>query len=336
MKKSKKIIFLLVSLLFVTTGCTKQLKNVDGEVVTSKETKQVLVENIICQPEELKEDYEKAIKQKKSNLKKKYEDGDISKKEYKAEISKVLDISKLPKCSEISITEGGYETLWTSVFVKPLAWVMVQLKSLVKNYGLAIILATLMIRLIIFPFMRKSLNQSENLKKAQPELNKIEKKYKDKNDQQSMMLKSQEMMQIYKKYDIKPLSSCLVAFIQVPLFLAFYEALYRLPALYEDKFLGLNMGMTPLAGMELNNWFYLILPVLVGIVTYFSFKMNNSSMMPDQEKQMKMMFNIMIVMIFITSFSMSTAIIIYWIANSIFTILQNLLVKRCNKNVKGK
>ena len=56
--------------------------------------------------------------------------------------------------------------------------------------------------------------------------------------------------------------------------------------------------------------------------------MNKNSMSGDQAKQMNMMFNIMIIMIFVTSFSMSVAIIIYWIANSALAILQNLLVKR--------
>ena len=88
------------------------------------------------------------------------------------------------------------------------------------------------------------------------------------------------------------------------------------------------MGMTPLAGAESGAWYYLVLPIIVGVVTYFSFKMNRKTMPDDQMKQMNLMFNIMIVMIFITSFSMSTAIIIYWVANSLFTIIQNLLVKR--------
>ena len=88
------------------------------------------------------------------------------------------------------------------------------------------------------------------------------------------------------------------------------------------------MGMTPLAGAESGHWYYLILPILVGLVTFFSFKMNKNTMSGDQQKSMNMMFNIMIVMIFITSFSMSTAIIIYWVVNSLFTIVQNLIVKR--------
>ena len=289
----------------------------------------LLVENILCQPNELKESYEKALSKKINDYKEKYEAGDISKKEYNKKINNVLDIDKLPKCEEISVVEGGYETLWTSVFVKPLAWIIVTVGKLVKNYGLAIILITILIKLILFPVTFKSLKQSESMKKAQPKLSKLEKKYANKTDQQSMMMKSQEMMAIYKEYGIKPLSGCLLGLIQIPLFFAFYEALYRLPVLFESKFLSLHMGMTPFAGAESGMWYYLILPILVGVVTYFSFKMNRNGMVSnDQTKQMNMMFDIMVLMIFITSFSMSTAIIIYWVTNSVLGVLQNLIVKR--------
>ena len=331
MKKNKKILVLLVSLVLLTTGCTKQLKDASGKIVQASETKQALVENIICQPEELRDDYEKALSKKIKAYEKKYKEGELSKKDYEKKISNILDIDKLPKCEEISVVEGGYETLWTSVFIKPLAWLIVNTGKLVKNYGLAIILITILIKLVLFPFSLKSMKQSEKMQKAQPKLKKIEKKYENKTDQESMMMKSNEMMAIYKELGIKPLSGCLTAFLQIPLFFAFYEALYRLPILFESKFIGLHMGMTPLAGAQSGAWYYLILPILVGVVTYFSFKMNKSGMsstMGDQAKQMGMMFNIMIIMIFITSFSMSTAIIVYWITNSLFTIVQNLLVKR--------
>lgn len=331
MKKNNKILILIVFLLILTTGCTKQLKDANGKVVTAKETKQVLIENILCQPTELKNDYEKALNKKLKDYKEKYELGDISKKEYTKKTSNILEVDKLPKCKEFSIVEGGYETLWTSVFVKPLAWLIVKVGNIVKNYGLAIILITILIKLILFPFTNKSLKQSENMKKAQPKLNQIEKKYANKTDQESMMMKSNEMMAVYKEFGIKPLSSCLMAFIQIPLFFAFYEALYRLPILFESKFIGLHMGMTPLAGASAGHWYYLILPVLVGLVTYFSFSMNKKGMAmgaSDQTKQMSMMFNIMVVMIFVTSFSMSTAIIVYWVTNSVLSVLQNIIVKR--------
>ena len=328
MKKNKKILIIVFLLVILTTGCTKQLKDADGKIVRAESTKQVLVENILCQPNELKEDYEKALEKKVKKYEKQYKAGDLSKKDYVKKVKSILNIEELPKCKNISVVEGGYETFWTSVFVKPLAWVIVNIGKLVRDYGLAIILVTLLIKLILFPLTFKSLKQSENMKKAQPKLSKIEKKYANKTDQESMMMKSNEMMAVYKEYNIKPISGCLTGFLQIPLFFAFYEALYRLPILFESKFLGFHMGMTPLAGAESGHWYYLILPILVGVVTYFSFKMNKNSMAGDQAKQMNMMFNIMIVMIFITSFSMSVAIIIYWITNSLFSVLQNLIIKR--------
>ena len=119
-----------------------------------------------------------------------------------------------------------------------------------------------------------------------------------------------------------------MSLVQIPLFFAFYEALNRLPILFEGKFLCFHMGMTPLAALQTGSYIYLILPVIVGLVTYFSFKMNNTTTMTeDQAKQMDSMFNIMVIMILVTSFSMSTAIIVYWITNSTFTIVQNLLMK---------
>ena len=329
--KKNKILLLLVLVVLLTTGCTKQLKNADGSVARAEKTNQTLVENILCQPVELRDEYIKAIEKKKEDLTKKYEDGDLSKNKYNKSIKNLLDIDKLPVCKEISVSEGKYESFWTTVFVKPLAWLIIKTGSLVNyNYGLALILITILFRVILLPITFKSLRQAENIKKAQPKLNKLEKKYENKKDQESMMMKSQEMMAIYKEYNISPLSGCLGSFLQIPLFFAFYEALNRLPVLFEGEFLGLHLGMTPLMGAKEVGWYYLLLPILVGVVTYFSFKMNKNQM-GDQAKQMSMMFNIMIIMIFITSFSMSTSIIIYWIVSSSFAIAQSLLIKRSKK-----
>ena len=147
-----------------------------------------------------------------------------------------------------------------------------------------------------------------------------------------MTMKSQEMMMVYKKHGINPMSGCIFGMIQVPLFLAFYEALYRLPVLFEDKFIIFNLSTTPIFGFKGGNYLYMLLPIIVGVVTFFSFKLNSgASMVQDQAKQMKLMTTIMTVMIVFTSFSLSSAIILYWITNSSFTIVQNLIIKRRKK-----
>ncbi len=329
-KNRGKIVVLFVMLLFLT-GCTKNLTDPDGKVVRNKETGQVLPSNIMCAPTD--EDNLKLYNDNKKALEEYYaselEDGNISKKEYEKKIKAIVDVNSLVPCSEFSVTTGGYEGLWNTIFIKPLTWLIIKIGELVKNYGLAIIITTLLIRGVMYPLTLKTAKQSENLKKANPELQKLEKKYANRKDEQAMMQKSTEMMAIYKKYNINPLSGCLFGFIQIPLFFAFYEALYRLPALFEDVFLGFVMSTSPMRAIAAGNWLYLILPLLVFVTTYYSFKLNSGAgMSGDQAKQMKYMMMFMMIMIVVMSFSMSTAIVIYWITNSTFTIIQNLIVKR--------
>ena len=313
--KMKAIKFLIIaSLVLSLTGCTTYLKQ-DGKNVRNEKTGQNLTKNILCQPEsETKTLYEKYNRE--------------------VEKDKQVKIEELPKCENMKIMGGKYEGIWTSIFVKPLAWFIIQIGKLVNSYGLALILATIIIRGIVWPFTKKTAMQSENLKKAQPELNKIEAKYKNRQDQEAMMQKSQEMMMIYKKYNINPMSGCLFSFIQIPLFFAFYEAISRIPAIFEETFLGFQLGTSPMiAAFQHGKYYYLILIIIIALATYYSFKLNSgASMGKEQEKQMKTMTNVMVVIMTITAFSISSGIAIYWVTSNLFTIIQNLLVKRGKKN----
>lgn len=313
MKNKSKILILLTILLL--TGCTKQLKDTSGQVLRHPITGQGLVENVLCRPEN-----EESIK--------KYEEAGI-------------DINKYPTCKEFSPFKTKYEGIWTSVFVKPLAWVILKIGYVVKDYGLALIIITIIIRLILYPLTNKTAMQSENLAKAKPELDRLEKKYAGKNDQDSMMKKSQEMMLIYKKYNINPLSSCLFAFIQIPLLIAIDEAMNRLPAIFEGKFLHIvDLGKTAssaftdvINGASALNLLYILLPIIVTLVTHFSFKLNKTAT-ETNDNMMKFMPIYMVGIIGFSSIFISTAICLYWITNSTFTIVQNLIVKRRAQNAK--
>ena len=185
MKKLKKISKILVVflLVFLLTGCTKQLtvektnnkgkktKTVVRYTKGKNATGQSLTENILCRPE----NKELVSLYKKNGV----------------------DTDKLEVCSKYVPSIKASEGIWDNLFIKPLSWVMLKLGYIVKNFGLAVMLAGVAIRLILFPFTKKSAMQSENMKKAQPELQKLEKKYANKaDDQQAMMQKSQEMMAI--------------------------------------------------------------------------------------------------------------------------------------------
>lgn len=301
MKKIIKKIMILLLLTITLTGCTKTLQDENKKAVKNEITGQSVTENILCKPTD-----EEMIKIYEENEK---------------------DISSLPDCDNLKLT-GDYEGLWNSFFVRPLGVAIIKLGKLFNSTALALIAITLIIRLILFPLTRNTAMQSELIKKAQPELTKLEKKYEGKTDAESMQKKSQETMLIYKKYNINPISGCLFSFIQLPLLFAFLEAINRIPAIFEGEFLTLNMGLTPWIAITNGKYIYIVIPILIIATTYFSFKMNRSVASPELEKQNKMMMIFMTVFIGFMSFTLTTAIGIYWITSSAFTIFQNLLTDR--------
>ena len=307
-KRNKFKLIVILLLLLITTGCTTTLVDDDKQPVKNKQTGQNLTENIICQPTN------------KENIKLYKENG--------------VKVDKLPECDEFKITSGKYEGLWTSIFVKPLAFVLLWLGRLVGNYAVSLIIISIIIRLIAFPITRKTALQSELLKKAQPEIEKITNKYKDRQDQESMMRQSQEMMMVYKKYNISPMSGCIFAMLQLPLFIAFFEAVQRTPAIFEDKFLGMQLGTTPMIGITSSTFIaYIILMLLIAATTFYSFKMNLTGNTTDPS--MKMMPIMMSGIIIITALFMPSALGIYWVTSNLLTIIQNIVVKR-SKEVHGK
>lgn len=303
---SKKKLIILLIVLLLSTGCTKTLTDKNKEPVKNEITGQNLTENILCKPTNKNVQY-------------------IYKKNG-------VNIDKLPECDNFKINSGKYEGLWTSIFVKPLAFILLKLgEVLSNNYALSLIIISLIIRLIAYPFTKKTAMQSELMKKAQPELNRIQNKYKNKQDQDSLTRQSQEMMAVYKKYNISPMSGCLFSLIQLPLFIAFFEAVQRTPAIFEGKFLGLQLGTTPIVGFSTSTVIiYIILMILIALTTYFSFRFNLADNALDNS--MKMMPVMMVGMIIVMALFMPSALGIYWITTNLFTIFQNMMVKRGRKS----
>lgn len=307
-KKTIKILLLILSLAMLT-GCTKTLTGEDKKPVKYEETGKALTENVLCRPTD-------------ENVVNIYKENNV-------------DIDKLPKCETFK-PFSEYEGLWTTIFVKPLAWAIINIGLLLEKIGLgkglangfAIVISCLVIRLILYPLTRKTAIQSEKLKEVQPQLEKLEKKYKDKTSEEDQKRKAEEMMAIYSKNKINPLSSCLLSFIQIPLLFAFLEAINRTPVIFENKFLKLDMGTTISHGIMSNLWYaYIIFLLLILATSYFSFRKT----LKDQTamaKQMKGTIYFMLAMILVAAFSLPVALGIYWITSSLFTILQNILVER--------
>lgn len=318
MKKNKKAVVVLLLLITLMSGCTKYLSDEDNKKVVNELTGQALTANILCLPED-----EKLL--------------DIY-EENRESLDKVgVDYDSLKSCANYKPSDLKYNGLWEGIFIKPLAWLIIKLGQLVDNYGLAVVILGVLIRLILVPFTKKTMMQSENMKKAQPELQAIQKRYGNTTDQAAAMQMSQELMMVYKKYDINPAGGCLVAFIQLPILLAFLEAINRVPAIFEGYFLTLQLGTSPFVGIKNGNYYYIILILLLILTTYFSYKhsMNTSTGNAEQDKQMEMTMKFMIVFISVASLSLPTALAIYWIVSNAFMIVQNFIMKKSMDTSSG-
>ncbi len=316
----KNKIIIVCCLLLLLTGCgnSNYILNEDKQIVKYDVTGQMLQKNILCLPE------------KDGELYKIYE-------QYNDQLNYSID--KLPSCDNYKISSNESSGLWELIFVKPLAYLILKLGYLVKNMGISVILIGLAIRLILLPFSIKSSKQSQNMQKAQPEIEKIERKYRNRTDNDSLMAKSQETMLVYKKYKINPIMGCLVSFLQLPLFFAFLQAIYRTPVIYEQSLLGFQLGTTPMVGIKAGNYMYLLLLVLIGVSTYFSFKQtmsNTAGQSEDMVKQMKIMLYVMLFVIVYASLNLPTALAFYWITTYAFIAVQNIIFGLFNKDKKSK
>ena len=311
MKKQNKILALiLLGIIFLASGCGSDdyLKDENGNILVNEVTGQSVQKNILCQPEKDSELY----------------------KIYESHADQMeTPVNELPTCEEFNLTSNKYDGLWQAILVRPLAFIILQVGFLFNNFGISVMVVGLLIRLVLMPLSIKSMRQSTNLQKAQPEIARIEKKYAGRTDSDSMMAKSQETMMVYQKYKINPVSGCLVALIQIPLFFAFLAAINEVPAIFEGELFGMHLGMTPWKGLAEGQYIYIVLIFLIVATTYLSFRntmKNNQN--NEMMKQMNFMVMFMIISISIASFSLPTAIAFYWIIINGFSVVQNYVIKK--------
>lgn len=204
-----------------------------------------------------------------------------------------------------------------------------------RDFGIAIILLTLIIRLILYPISVKAVNSQRNLQKLQPKMQELQKKYKDDKEKQA-----KEVLELYKKEKINPFSGLLLAFIQLPILIALYRVFWNglnpkeLSGLYGFV---LNPGHINVLFLHLMNLSKpnLVFAVLAGIVQYFQTKMlmpavkktSGQSKEADfsavMQKQMLYFFPVFTVIILI---NLPSALGLYWVASGLFSIIQQYLI----------
>jgi len=128
---------------------------------------------------------------------------------------------------------------WFAVIARPLLWILKFFQSGVRNWGLAIILLTIFVKLITLYWTQKSMRSMQGMAKLKPKITVLQAKYKD--DKQRL---NQEMMALYKAHGVNPLSGCLPMLLQMPIWIALYSTLQVAVELYRTPFVGWLTDLT--------------------------------------------------------------------------------------------
>lgn len=229
--------------------------------------------------------------------------------------------------SDISgVIAGIEETIdygWFWFLARPMLWLLNTLNALVMNYGVAIILMTILLRLALWPLTRKSYKSMIAMQKMQPEIARIQKLYA--NDKPRMQM---EMLRLYQTHKTSPMSGCLPMLIQIPIFFALYKALLISVPMRGANFLWIH----DLAAMDP----YFILPILMGATMWLQQYLQSAatkglSNANDAVAQTQRMMRWM-PLIFTVMFAwMPAGLVLYWTVSNLFGILQMYIIKRAGK-----
>ena len=204
----------------------------------------------------------------------------------------------------------------------PLVWVLNFFNNLIPNYGVAIILLTILVRLLFWPLTHKSTVGMKKMQELQPKMKEIQAKFKD-NPQRLQ----QETWALYREAKVNPMSSCLPMLIQIPVFIALFNVLRSAVELRYAPFLwigdlsepeGLFASWFPFGGLN-------ILPILMAVSTGLQSAFTPSAGDKNQQKMMMIFMPLMMLFMF---YSFPSALSLYWFLSNLFSIVQMWIIRR--------
>jgi len=213
---------------------------------------------------------------------------------------------------------------WFDALAKPMLWLLNFFYAYFGNYGIAIILLTVLIKGAFWPITQKGMKSMKNMQKLQPKVAKLKEKYK--NDPQKM---NQEMMAMYKTYKVNPLGGCLPLVLQIPFFFALYKVLLMSIELRHAPFmLWINDLSAPdrlWVGFDIPFLHGIpVLTLLMGASMYLQQKMTPTTADPTQARIMQML-PIIFTFMFL---NFASGLVLYWFVNNLLSILQQQLINR--------
>jgi YidC/Oxa1 family membrane protein insertase len=208
--------------------------------------------------------------------------------------------------------EDAIEYGWFGVIARPLVKMLHFFNLYVHNYGIAIIILTILIKLVFYPLSQKSYKSMGKMKEVQPKLAKIKEKYKD--DKARL---NKEMMDLYRTNKVNPFGGCLPIVVQIPVFFALYRALMVAIELRHAPFFGWILDLSAKDP-------YYVTPLIMGATMFLQQKMTPST---GDAMQAKMMLFMPIIFTFMF-LNFPAGLVLYWLVNNLLSIGQQYMVMR--------
>ena len=201
---------------------------------------------------------------------------------------------------------------WLTVLSQPLFWLLSKVYGFVGNWGLAIILVTIIIKAVFYKLTEKSGRSMAKMREIQPRMKTLQDRYKD--DRQAL---GQAMMELYKREKVNPAAGCLPILIQMPFFLAFYWVLLESVEMRQAPF---ALWITDLSSRDP----FFILPLIMGVAMLFQQRLNPAPADPVQAKVMQIM-----PVIFTGFFAFfPSGLVLYWVTNTVLSIAQQWYINK--------
>ncbi len=212
---------------------------------------------------------------------------------------------------------------WVAPLTRGFNWLLRACYSVIPNYGMAIILITVLVRLVTAPLAAKQMRSMKRLGQLQPRIKELQEKHRDDRQRQS-----QEMMKLYRETGVNPLGGCFPMLLQIPVFIALYYALQSSIDLRQAPFVAWIQDLSKpetlftVPGLELP---VRLLPVLMGASMVFQQKLTPTTMDPAQARMLTVMMPIMFTVLFYT---FPSGLVLYWLVSNLLAIGQQLLTNR--------
>ena len=210
---------------------------------------------------------------------------------------------------------------WFTFLAKPFFRVMLWIYNFVGNWGWAIVLFTLLVKLILFPLSYKGMMSMQKLKDLAPKMKEIKERYGK--DPAKM---NQQMMELYKKHGANPMGGCLPMLLQIPVFFALYRVLLNADELQGAPWI---LWITDLSRQDP----YFILPILMGATMFIQQQITPNTMTDPMQQKIFKWFPVLMTFFFLT---FPSGLVLYWLTNNILSIAQQVFINRAYEKHKER